>query len=93
MNADKVVTKGPYHTGVWPAGGNQATKLWKVFDRRISRYAWRKRKLIRATLVKATDIGGASSIKDELKCNKRAKVPHSLFPDGEAFAYRFDTGV
>ncbi len=29
--------------------------------------------------------------KDELVTISALKVPHSLFPDGEAFAYRFDT--
>ncbi len=65
---------------------------WKVFDRDIT-LRMEEEETRSAQLVKATDIGQGVIYKDELVTISALKVPHSPFPDGEAFAYRFDTWV
>ncbi|HCK8355173.1 TPA: MBL fold metallo-hydrolase [Salmonella enterica] len=75
-----------------PPGTQAMTKAsWKVFDRDITLRMEEEGKPDPRNLVKATDIGQGVIYKDELVTISALKVPHSPFPDGEAFAYRFDT--
>lgn len=77
-----------------PPGTQAMTKAsWKVFDRDITLRMEEEGKPDPRNPVKATDIGRGVIYKDELVTISALKVPHSPFPDGEAFAYRFDTGV
>ncbi|PDN39144.1 MBL fold metallo-hydrolase [Salmonella enterica] len=75
-----------------PPGTQAMTKAsWKVFDRDITLRMEEEGKPDPRNLVKANDIGQGVIYKDELVTISALKVPHSPFPDGEAFAYRFDT--
>lgn len=64
---------------------------WQVFDRDITLRMEEEGKPDPRKLVTAQDVGEGVVYKDDTVTVTALKVPHSPFPDGEAFAYRFDT--
>lgn len=64
---------------------------WKVFDRDITLRMEEEGKPDPRNMVLAKDIQEGVIYQDATLTVSALKVPHSPFPDGEAFAYRFDT--